>query len=106
MSSSKDEAVIATPVATNPEKGPDTTEDPKRTRFILRQLDLRVLPFTLILYGVSYADRAAIGNARAAGLMTDLKLSDSQYAFAVTIFFVIYAVFGESSMENREGGWS
>ncbi|CAO1639452.1 unnamed protein product [Sympodiomycopsis kandeliae] len=96
MSSAKKEAVEMTTPAGEivpGTDGPSTIADRKRTRRILRQVDLRVLPLTLLLYGISYADRAAIGNARAAGLMKDLSLSDGEYAFATSIFFVFYALF-------------
>lgn len=40
-----------------------------------------------------YADGPAVGNARVAGLDTDLGLTDHQYNMALTIFFFPYALF-------------
>ena len=76
------------------EQGPATEPDAAQNRLVLRKLDIQILPWALLLYATSFVDRAAIGHARAAGLMTDLKLSDSKYGFATSIFFVFYAVFG------------
>jgi hypothetical protein len=44
--------------------------------------------------GVDSADeyRSNIGNAKAAGLQTDLKLSNTQYSIALTVTYVPYTV--------------
>lgn len=76
-------------------QGPRTEPDAAETRRVLRKLDIQILPWALLLYATSFVDRAAIGHARAAGLMTDLKLTDGKYGFATSIFFVFYALFGE-----------
>lgn len=83
------------------ETGPLTQSDPARTRAILRKIDFRILPITVLLYGMSFIDRAAIGNARAVGLMKDLDLTDGEYQLDVSIFFVAYVLCGESAM----GSW-
>lgn len=46
-----------------------------------------------ILYLLAFLDRANIGNAKIAGLTTDLNLSTSQFNATLTIFFVSYSVF-------------
>jgi hypothetical protein len=46
-----------------------------------------------LLYLLAFLDRTNIGNAKIAGLMTDLKLSTPSYNATLTIFFVSYAVF-------------
>lgn len=76
-------------------QGPATESDTAQTRLVLRKLDIQILPWALLIYATSFVDRAAIGHARAAGLMTDLKLSDGKYGFATSIFFVFYALFGK-----------
>jgi hypothetical protein len=38
-------------------------------------------------------DRTNIGNAKIAGLGTDLNLNDTTYNATLTIFFISYAVF-------------
>lgn len=86
-------------------EGPTTQEDPEQTRLLLRKLDYQVLPVALILYATSFVDRSAIGYARAAGLMKDLKLTDGKYAFATSIFFVCYAIFGECDSRHAPKIW-
>jgi len=39
---------------------------------------------------LSFIDRVNIGNARVAGLQTDLKMSDYQYSLALTITYIPY----------------
>ena len=39
---------------------------------------------------LSFIDRVNIGNARVAGLQTDLKMSDHQYSLALTITYIPY----------------
>ena len=58
---------------------------------LLRKLDLRLLPFVSLLYLLSFLDRANIGNAKIAGLTTDLKLKGLEYNIAAAIFFIPYA---------------
>ena len=86
------------------EVGPLTQPDPARTSTILRKIDFRVLPITVLLYGMSFIDRAAIGNARAVGLMKDLDLSDGEYQLDVSIFFVAYVLCGECAAACRTDG--
>jgi sugar phosphate permease len=42
---------------------------------------------------LAFLDRANIGNAKIAGLTTDLHLTTSQFNNTLTIFFVSYSVF-------------
>jgi len=46
-----------------------------------------------VLYLVAFIDRSNIGNARIAGLNTDLNLTGLQYNTAVTLFFPPYCLF-------------
>jgi hypothetical protein len=70
-------------------------------------VSLRILPVMSILYLLSFLDRVtsttslwialiwaqtAIGNARIAGLATDLGMTSQQYATTVTVFFVLYGL--------------
>ena len=45
------------------------------------------------LYLLAFLDRTNIGNAKIAGLTTDLGLSVESYNATLTIFFVSYALF-------------
>lgn len=77
---------------------------------LLRKLDLWLVPWLSFLYLLSFLDRTSIGNAKVSprcyhhnsplihpwqlyGLETDLKINDTQYNIALTIFFFSYAIF-------------
>lgn len=60
---------------------------------LLRKMDVRLIPVLALLYLMSFLDRGNIGNARLAGLETDLGLVGNQYAWTLTIFFFSYAAF-------------
>ncbi|KAK1770131.1 major facilitator superfamily domain-containing protein [Phialemonium atrogriseum] len=62
-------------------------------RKLLWRLDLILIPWLCLLYLLAFLDRTNIGNAKIAGLKTDLSLSTAQYNATLTIFFVSYAVF-------------
>ncbi|KAK0937948.1 hypothetical protein LTR29_010513 [Friedmanniomyces endolithicus] len=66
---------------------------PEEERRILKKVDFRLVPVLSLLYLVAFIDRSNIGNAKIAGLSTDLKLSGLQYNTAVTMFFVSYGFF-------------
>lgn len=59
--------------------------DSKETQKILRRVDYRLMPVLTFLYLVSFLDRGNIGNARVAGLNTDLKLTGGQFNLALTV---------------------
>ncbi|KAL2817690.1 major facilitator superfamily domain-containing protein [Aspergillus cavernicola] len=67
-----------------------TEAERKLDRETLNRLDLILMPMTLILYLLAWLDRANVGNARVAGLDTDLNLSDYQYKVAITVTYVPY----------------
>ncbi|BFZ55001.1 hypothetical protein PYCC9005_002039 [Savitreella phatthalungensis] len=58
---------------------------------IIRKMDLRILPVMSILYLMSFLDRTNIGNAKIAGMVKDLHLTDQQYNLCLTCFFFTYA---------------
>ncbi|KAK3374950.1 major facilitator superfamily domain-containing protein [Podospora didyma] len=66
---------------------PHTTE-----RRLMTQIDLRLVPFLIILYLLAFLDRVNIANARAFGLERDLGLEKVQFNTALVIFFVPYIV--------------
>ncbi|SCZ96520.1 BZ3500_MvSof-1268-A1-R1_Chr8-2g10259 [Microbotryum saponariae] len=57
------------------------------------QVDLRLLPYLALLYLLSFMDRGNIGNARLAGLETDLKMTGNDYSVALSAFFISYCLF-------------
>lgn len=58
----------------------------------IRKLKLRILPFILILYIVSFLDRINIGFAKLA-MDKDLAMASHQFGLAVGILFIGYALF-------------
>ncbi|KAI8334654.1 major facilitator superfamily domain-containing protein [Chlamydoabsidia padenii] len=65
----------------------------KEIKKLLWKMDLRMVPWLGILYLCSFLDRVNIGNAKLAGLQTDLHVSDDAYNWALSIFFIGYILF-------------
>ncbi|KAH7024769.1 major facilitator superfamily domain-containing protein [Microdochium trichocladiopsis] len=59
---------------------------------LVRKLDFVLLPCLWWMYILAYVDRGNVANANAAGLSTDLKLSDDDYSLIVSIFFIGYTL--------------
>lgn len=78
---------------------------------VLRKVDWRLVPMLLILYLISFIDRANIGtsghtsnswkmltrtgNAKIEGMLKDLHMTGNQYNIALAIFFIPYTLAGE-----------
>jgi MFS family permease len=60
---------------------------------VLRKFDLIVLPCIALCYLYSNLDKSNIGNANAAGMSSDLGLTEQQYGNIVSLLFVTYVVF-------------
>ncbi|KAL4986725.1 major facilitator superfamily domain-containing protein [Aspergillus falconensis] len=60
------------------------------TKKLIRKIDLVLIPWLALLYLLSFLDRTNIGNARLAGLETDLNMSGLDYNVALAIFFPFY----------------
>jgi hypothetical protein len=54
--------------------------DPVLECKVLWRLDILLVPILCILYLLAFLDRSNIGNARIAGLQTDLSMSNTQYS--------------------------
>ncbi|PSR83202.1 major facilitator superfamily domain-containing protein [Coniella lustricola] len=67
---------------------PNTEEERK----LVRKIDLYLLPTIWLMYLLSYMDRTNIGNAKTAGMATDLDLDSDKYSIALTVFFIGYVV--------------
>lgn len=59
-------------------------------RRALWKLDLSTIPILAMFYFLSFLDRANLGNARLAGLQTNLHLSDHDYSMALTVTYIPY----------------
>ncbi|KAI5363036.1 putative major facilitator superfamily, MFS transporter superfamily [Septoria linicola] len=67
-----------------------TPDEDARVR---RKLDTRLVLFVALLYMMAFLDRSNIGNAKTAGLTKDLNLSDSQFQWLLTAFYITYVLF-------------
>ncbi|KAH9840889.1 MFS general substrate transporter, partial [Rhodofomes roseus] len=59
-------------------------------RRVLRKLDLRLLPIATVLYLLAYLDRTNVGNAKIAGMTTDLGLTGVQFNLISASFYIPY----------------
>ncbi|KAF7310273.1 MFS domain-containing protein [Mycena indigotica] len=69
----------------------DVAEDP-RMEHVWAKMDWWVLPLVTLFWLLSFLDRTNIGNAKVAGLMKDLHLTNKQYSIALTVTYVPYIV--------------
>ncbi|RXW21582.1 hypothetical protein EST38_g4281 [Candolleomyces aberdarensis] len=60
------------------------------TKRLLRKMDWNLVPFLALLYLLSFLDRTNIGNARLAGIETDLGMKGLDYNIALAVFFPFY----------------
>ncbi|GAA5936454.1 uncharacterized protein JCM15063_001891 [Sporobolomyces koalae] len=67
-------------------------EDSAAARRAVRKLDMVVLPLAAMVYLLNFLDRSNIGNAKVAGLATDLHLTPRQYLTCVTATYILYIV--------------
>ncbi|KAI9241726.1 MAG: major facilitator superfamily domain-containing protein [Podila humilis] len=67
------------------------SDEIKRIRW---KVDKRLIPMLALIYLCSYLDRANIGNAKVAGMETDLQLKPGRFNTALSIFYIGY-VLGE-----------
>ncbi|EST09593.1 Major facilitator superfamily [Kalmanozyma brasiliensis GHG001] len=56
----------------------------------IRKLDWRAVPALGLLWLANFIDRSNIGNAKVAGLTTDLKLDGQKFNIALAIFYITY----------------
>src|SRR5271154_1645941 len=55
---------------------------------VRRKLDWNIVPLVTVLYMLSVLDRSNVGNARIAGMATDLNLYGNRYNWLLTIFYI------------------
>ncbi|KAI9799877.1 MAG: hypothetical protein M1833_003799 [Piccolia ochrophora] len=72
---------------------PELDFTPAEEKKLVRKIDLFLLPTIWLMYLLSYIDRTNIGNAKIAGLESDLQLSSGRYSIALVVFFITYVVF-------------
>lgn len=66
---------------------------PDEERAVRRKLDTHLVIAVSVLYMLSFLDRSNIGNAKIAGLTEDLNISDNQYEWLLTAFYITYILF-------------
>ncbi|EJF62083.1 MFS transporter [Dichomitus squalens] len=75
------------------------TADPEAERRLLRSIDRRIVPASMVIYLLCSLDRSNIGNAKILNsntghsLLQSLNMSNQQYLVALMIFYVSYTVF-------------
>ncbi|KAI2626922.1 putative MFS transporter [Hypomontagnella submonticulosa] len=62
-------------------------------RKLRNKIDMMVVPTVSILYLFCFIDRSNIGNARLAGLETDLGMHGNDYNMLLSVFYISYIVF-------------
>ncbi|SNX83349.1 related to TNA1 - high affinity nicotinic acid plasma membrane permease [Melanopsichium pennsylvanicum] len=72
---------------------PNSEEYKIAEKRLVRKIDLRLMPITILLYVLNYLDRNSISTARDNGLVRDLKLKDTEYQTALSILYVGYITF-------------
>ncbi|KAF1990707.1 putative MFS transporter [Aulographum hederae CBS 113979] len=67
--------------------------DARRERRLCWKIDLYIVPTVALLYLFCFIDRANVGNARLAGLETDLGLKGYDYNALLSVFYISYIIF-------------
>ncbi|KAL1916677.1 uncharacterized protein VTP21DRAFT_5381 [Calcarisporiella thermophila] len=75
------------------DKNVENMEILKQEQRIIRKVDVRIMPFMVLMYFFSIMDRSNIGNARLANLEGDLGLTESQFIWCLTAFYFGYVLF-------------
>ncbi|KXN73682.1 MFS general substrate transporter [Conidiobolus coronatus NRRL 28638] len=60
---------------------------------LTRKIDLHLLPYISILYLFSFLDRVNIGYARLYRMEEELSLTQWEYSWSLSIFFISYILF-------------
>ncbi|KAJ7290322.1 major facilitator superfamily domain-containing protein [Mycena rebaudengoi] len=68
------------------------TVDPTAERRLVRKLDIRLLPCLFLTYLLTFIDRSNAGNAKVAGLVTDLSLGNWGFNIGTCLYYVFYIV--------------
>ncbi|KAJ5462522.1 hypothetical protein N7475_007466 [Penicillium sp. IBT 31633x] len=71
----------------------DVLLDPKKEKKLLAKLDIAFVPIIMLTYLTCFLDRSSIGNVKVANMPEDIHASESEFATAVSIFYVTYVIF-------------
>jgi len=89
-SSGKGYGVDVVPSIGGDEDAPIRPIDPKILRRATLKIDFYLIPMIGMFHLLYFIDRSNIGNARVAGLTTNLHMSANQFSIALTITYVPY----------------
>ncbi|KAI1775691.1 MFS general substrate transporter [Hypoxylon cercidicola] len=74
-----------------------TQYTPQQEARVVRKMDWNLMTLFFVLYMLAFLDRGNIGNARLAGLTTDLNLNNGNgynaYQWLINIFYITYIIF-------------
>ncbi|KAI0060435.1 MFS transporter [Artomyces pyxidatus] len=60
------------------------------TKKVLRSLDIHILPALSLIWLANFIDRTNIGNARIAGLQTDIHLVKNEFNTGLAVFYITF----------------
>ncbi|KAF7323414.1 MFS domain-containing protein [Mycena chlorophos] len=88
-SSSDPEKIVAS--AATSDVG-ELVQNPALEATVWGKSDIWILPIVTLFYLLSFLDRTNVGNAKVAGLTTQLHMTPTQYSMALTVTYIPYIV--------------
>ncbi|KAF8077689.1 major facilitator superfamily domain-containing protein [Lyophyllum atratum] len=71
----------------------DAPLDPAEAQRLKRKIDRHLMPLMCILYAMTFADKITLGQSAVLGILPDTKLTQNQFNWLGTIFYLSYLVF-------------
>ncbi|KAF4633548.1 hypothetical protein G7Y89_g4580 [Cudoniella acicularis] len=68
------------------------TVDPILSKKVLRKIDLYILPFLCVTYGLQFLDKTSLGYSSVFGIIPDNNLVGQDYSWASSIFYFGYLI--------------
>ncbi|KAK9766387.1 hypothetical protein K7432_004554 [Basidiobolus ranarum] len=87
-----DHCVEGDVISTSYEVKLEAKEPPVSEQKLLRKMDWHLIPFLSLLYLCSFLDRVNIGNARLFSMEESVGVTDDQFAWSLSIFYVGYVL--------------
>ncbi|KAH9950247.1 MFS general substrate transporter [Amylocystis lapponica] len=73
--------------------GKDITLDPQEAARVRRKIDWHLMPLMCVMYMMQFADKTTLGQSAVLGLLKGDHLSQNQFNWLNTIFYLFYLVF-------------
>jgi MFS family permease len=80
-------------VAAQVTAGSDITVDPETSLRLRKKIDRNLMPLMCSLYLMTFSDKAALGQSAVLGLFSGAHLTQNQFNWLGTIFYISYLVF-------------